>query len=65
VLLVPRSFASLDIMSRLDGLEEGDPPSIREPGTLYIFSQVGLQRVVAGHLVELADCSPILRASVL
>jgi hypothetical protein len=38
----------------LDGLEEGDPPGVCELGTLEIFSEVPLQRVVAGHLVELA-----------
>src|SRR5215472_6766545 len=35
--------------ANLDGPEEGDPPSIREPGTLYIFGQVAVERVMTGR----------------
>jgi hypothetical protein len=37
---------STTVGANLDGLEEGDPPCIREPGTLYIFGQIALQRVM-------------------
>ena len=38
----------------LDGLEQRHPPSLGQPGTLDVFGEVTLQRVMAGHLVELA-----------
>src|SRR6516225_11184002 len=42
------------IRAIFDGLEEGDPSGVRDVGTLKVFGQIALQRVVAGHLVELA-----------
>ena len=43
------------IRATFDGLEEGDPSAgIRKLGTIKVFGQIALQRVVAGHLVELA-----------
>src|SRR5262245_6537423 len=42
------------IRATFDGLEEGDPSGVREFGTLKVFGQIALQRVVAGHFVELA-----------
>jgi hypothetical protein len=37
-----------------DGQEEGDPPRFAQSRTLDVFGEVALQRVVAGHLMELA-----------
>src|SRR5215468_6641798 len=42
------------IWAIFDGLEQGDPSGVRELGTLKVFGEVALQRVVAGHFVELA-----------
>ena len=42
------------IRATFDGLEEGDPSGIRKLGTIKVFGQIALQRVVAGQLVELA-----------
>jgi len=36
------------------GLEEGNPTGLGQAGALQVLGQVALQRVVAGHLVELA-----------
>ena len=49
----PLSCASL-IRATFDGLEQGDPSGVRELGTLKVFGEVALQRVVAGHFVEFA-----------
>jgi hypothetical protein len=38
----------------LDGLEERRTPSLGQAGTLDIFGEVAIERVMAGHLVELA-----------
>ena len=43
------------IRATFDGLEVGDPSAgIRKLGTIKVFGQIALQRVVAGQLVELA-----------
>src|SRR5262245_54709045 len=39
------------IRATFDGLEQGDPSGVRELGTLKVFGEVALQRVVAGHFV--------------
>src|SRR5262249_14439718 len=41
------------IRATFDGLEEGDPSGVREFGTPKVFGQIALQRMVAGHFVEL------------
>ena len=38
----------------LEGLEEGDLPKFAQPGPLDVSGEVAIERVVAGHLVELA-----------
>src|SRR5262245_34864111 len=40
--------------TNLDGLEERNSPSFAQPGTLDVFGEVALERMVAGHFVELA-----------
>jgi hypothetical protein len=42
------------IRATFDGLEQGYPPGLGQPRTLDVFGEVALQRVVAGHFVELA-----------
>jgi hypothetical protein len=41
----------------LDGLEEWNPRRFTQPGTLGIFGEVALERVVARHFMELAAFS--------
>ena len=42
------------IRATFDGLEQRDPPSLGQPGMLNVFGEVALERVMPGHLVELA-----------
>ena len=42
------------IGTRFDGLEEGNSHDFAQPSTLDVFGEIALQRVMAGHLVELA-----------
>src|SRR5262249_51681010 len=42
------------IGAMLDGLEQGNPRDLAQPSLLDVFGQISLERVVAGHLVELA-----------
>jgi hypothetical protein len=40
--------------ANLDGLEEGDRRGFAQLGMLDVFGEVALERVMAGHLMELA-----------
>jgi hypothetical protein len=42
------------VWSVFDGLEEGDPPRVAQPATLDVLAEISLERVVAGHFVELS-----------
>jgi hypothetical protein len=43
----------------LDGPEQRDAPGLGQVGALLVLGEVALQRVVAGHLMELAAHPPV------